>query len=748
MSCAACSGRVERAIGAVPGVTAASVNLALRTASVAFDPARATPEAIAEAVRAAGYGAALETRSTESREEREAREMNALRRDLVAAAALSAGVFVLGMPHFFPFVHHVPVAVRNVVSFALATPVMFWPGRRFFQGLATTLRRRTADMNTLVAIGTGAAYTLSTVATFAPRALPHGGGDHGGHVYFESSAMIITLVLLGRYLERRATGRASQAVRKLAGLAPKRARLVRGGAETEVPADEVVPGDVVVVRPGERVPVDGVVSSGASAVDESLVTGESAPADKGPGSEVVGGTINTTGSFTFTATRTGQATVLAGIIRMVEEAQGSRAPIQRLADRVAAVFVPAVLGVGLVTLAAWLLFGPEPRLAPALLSFVSVLVISCPCAMGLATPTAIMVGTGRAAEMGIYVRGGAVLETAHRLTTVVLDKTGTLTAGRMSFAGASPAPGVTENELVAVAAAAERPSEHPIAAAVVSEALRLGLAVDGAQGFEALPGRGVRASVGGATVIVGTGALLAEHGVAAPDGAGDALARKGLTPLLVTRDGRYLGAIGVGDTLRPEARRAVADLRGMGLSVVMLTGDRERTARAVAGEAGIDRVLSEVLPDGKVAAVERLRAAGEVVAMVGDGINDAPALATADVGVALVTGTDVAAEASDITLLRPDLTGVATAVRLSRATMRVIRQNLFWAFFYNTVGIPIAAGALYPAFGITLQPMYAALAMAFSSVSVVSNSLRLRRVRLTPAPRRQTNGAAAAQASA
>jgi Cu+-exporting ATPase len=728
MHCAACAGRVERALAGVPGVSSAAVNLATGTARVAFDPDRATPAALVAAVSAAGYGAEAEAPPAEEREAGAAHALAELRLRLGVAAALSAGVFVLGMPDLFPFVLGVPAGVRNMVSFVLTTPVMFWAGLRFFRGFAASLRRRTADMNTLVAVGTGAAYVLSTVATFAPHALPHGAG--GGHVYFDTSAMIVTLVLLGRYLELRAMRRASAAVRRLMDIAPRRAVVLRDGRETEVALEDVAPGDTVLVRPGERVPVDGVVLTGASAVDESLVTGESVPVDKGAGSEVIGGTVNATGALTVRATRTGRDTVLAHIVRMVQEAQGSKAPIQRLADRVAAVFVPAVIGIALVALAAWLLFGPEPRLGPALLSFVSVLVISCPCAMGLATPTAIMVGTGRGAETGVFIKGGEALETAHRLTTVVLDKTGTLTQGRMSVTDVAPAEGVAESDLLAAAAVAERGSEHPAARAVVAAAEAKGARPPLAESVEAVPGRGVRATAGGTLHLAGAEAFLREAGVAVAAGAAEALEAAGRTPVLVARGGRYLGAVGVADTLRPEARSAVADLRSMGLSVVMLTGDRERIARAVAKEAGIDRVIAEVLPDGKAEAVESLRRAGEVVAMVGDGINDAPALATADVGIALGTGTDVAAETSDITLVRPVLTGVPKAIRLSRATIRVIRQNLFWAFFYNVVGIPIAAGVLYPAFGILLEPAFAALAMASSSVSVVSNSLRLRRARI------------------
>jgi Cu+-exporting ATPase len=632
----------------------------------------------------------------------------------------------------------VPTFALHLALLVLTTPVMFWAGLRFFKGFWSAARHGTADMNTLVAVGTSAAYVYSAVATFAPDLLAAAGAHP--HVYFDTSAMIITLILLGRYLEDRAKGRASQALRRLADLAPKKAFVVKDGREIEVAASDVVPGDLVVVRPGERIPVDGVVARGFSAIDESAITGESVPVDKKPGDEVIGATINRTGSFEFRATRTGREMVLAQIAKMVEEAQGSKAPIQRLADRVAGVFVPVVIGIALVTLVVWLAFGPEPRLLTALLNFVAVLIIACPCAMGLATPTAIMVGTGKAAELGILIRGGETLESAHRLTTVVLDKTGTLTLGRMSLQEVVPAAGVAESDVLGAAASAERGSEHPVAQAIVDGARARGLAVPESGRFEATPGKGVAATVEGSTVLVGTIEFMRERSIAgtdaAPGGADDLparaddLARSGMTPLLVAKDGRLIGIVAVADTLRGEAREAVSELKRMGLSVVVLTGDRREIGEAIGREVGADRVVSGVLPQNKATEIARLQGRGEIVAMVGDGINDAPALAQADAGIAIGTGTDVAIEASDITLMRPDLRGVVTAIRLSRRTIRTIRQNLFWAFFYNSVGIPIAAGALYPAFGILLNPVFAALAMAFSSVSVVANSLGLKRASL------------------
>ena len=759
--CASCVQKIERRLLELPAVLSASVNLA--TARVTLDAvagAVALDDIAEAAARAgdytvrpvAGAGAA------ESGPSLEERELATLRRDLVGAAVLTILVFVGSMPMLFPFVAHVPAQLRHVVLFALTSPVMFWAGARFFRGFWAAARHGTADMNTLVAVGTSAAFVYSSFVTFAPHLAA--ATPEEAHVYFDTSAMIITLILLGRFLELRARGRASQAIRRLADLAPRTATVVRDGVEVEVPVENVSPGDVVRVRPGEKIPVDGEILEGASAVDESMLTGESVPVDKGPGDEVVGATIVRTGSFTFRATRTGRETVLAHIIRMVEDAQGSKAPIQRLADRVAGVFVPTVIGLAGLTFALWLALGPEPVLTNAILRLVAVLIIACPCAMGLATPTAIMVGTGRGAEMGVLIKGGETLETAHRLTTIVLDKTGTLTRGEMSCTDVVPVEGVTESELIAAAAAVERNSEHPVAQAVVAKAAELGLDLPDSKAFDAVPGKGVAAEVGGAVVLVGTEEFLRERGVTlggargsdpdvepGPNGAragenadsragadpaarAGELAETGRTPLLVASSGRVLGVIGVADTLRPEAAGAVAELREMGLEVVMMTGDRETVARAIGATVGVDRVLAEVLPGGKADEVARLQSEGRSVAMVGDGINDAPALAQADVGIAIGTGTDVAIEASDITLMRADLSGVVSAVKLSRRTIRTIRQNLFWAFFYNAIGIPVAAGALYPAFGILLKPVFAAAAMAFSSVSVVTNSLRLRRTRL------------------
>ncbi|MDR7423038.1 MAG: heavy metal translocating P-type ATPase [Armatimonadota bacterium] len=730
MSCASCVEAVERALRRTDGVLAASVNLATERATVDYIPGATTVEVLRRAVREAGYEPlAAEDTAADREAERRGRELTALRVRLVAAAALSLPILWGSLPHMGlqvwapSFLHH------WVVQFLLATPVQVWAGWRFYRGMWAALRHRTADMNTLIAVGTSAAYGYSAAATFAPQWFTGGGLEPA--VYYETAAIIIVFILLGRYLEALAKGRTSEAIRRLMGLRPRTAHVVRGGVEREVPVDEVVPGDLVVVRPGERIAVDGVVLDGASAVDESMITGESLPVDKAAGAEVIGGTINRTGTFRFRATRVGAETTLAQIIRLVEEAQGSKAPIQRLADRVAAYFVPAVIGVALVTGAVWLAFGPHPALTYALLNFVAVLIIACPCALGLATPTAIMVGTGRGAEAGILIRGGEALEIAHRLTAVVLDKTGTLTRGAPRVTDVVTADGVDAVELLRLVASAERRSEHPIGEAVVAHARGAGAALADVEQFRATPGGGIDAVVEGRRVLVGTSSLLAAAGIALDGLAAqaDALAAGGKTPMIAAVDGRIAGVIAVADTLKPGSREVVAALRRMGLKVIMLTGDNRRTAEAVAREVGVDQVLAEIQPEDKAAHVEALRQRGEVVAMVGDGINDAPALARADLGIAIGAGTDVAIESADVVLIGDDLRGVLTAIALSRRTMRTIRQNLFWAFAYNVALIPVAAGALYPFAGILLSPVLAALAMAASSVTVVTNSLRLRAYR-------------------
>ncbi|MBC7246177.1 MAG: copper-translocating P-type ATPase [Actinobacteria bacterium] len=733
MTCASCVARVEKALGGVEGVMSADVNLATERAAVVFDPAIASYEKMARTVEAAGYrllppGEGEEPLDRERR--RREREGRVLRAKLIYSLASAAVIMFLSMLGMhLPGLRDIPERTLFYLLFALATPVQFGPGLTFYRAALRAARHGTTDMNTLIAVGTTAAYAYSVVATFFPSFISGTGLELA--VYYDASATIIALILLGRFLEARARGRTSEAIRRLMGLRARLARVVRDDGEVEIPVEEVKVGDVVVVRPGEKIPVDGVVLEGRSSVDESMLSGEPLPVEKGPGDEVTGATINGTGSFRFRATRVGGDTVLAQIIRLVEEAQGSKAPVQRLADRVAAVFVPAVMGMAAVTFLAWLLAGPEPSFNFALLNFVAVLVIACPCALGLATPTAIMVGTGKGAEMGILIRGGEVLERAGRLDTVVFDKTGTLTRGRPEVSDLLAAEGRSEEELLFLAATVERGSEHPLAETMVREAEERGITPGEASDFQAFPGKGVAAAWRGARALLGNSAFLSENGVDTRglEGEAERLSREGKTVVYVSLDGELWGLVAVTDALKDTAVEAVRALRALGIEVAMLSGDRLSSAQAVARRAGVERVLAEVLPGEKAREIERLQGEGRVVAMVGDGINDAPALAQADIGIAVGSGTDVALEASDITLISDDLRKVAAAVTLSRATLRTIRQNLFWAFFYNVVGIPVAAGVLYPLWGVLLNPVYAALAMAFSSVSVVSNSLRLRRFR-------------------
>ena len=730
MSCASCVDKVESALKSTDGVLQASVNLASERATVEYIPGVASPEAVRQAVRDAGYEPlAAEEAASDHEAERRARELRALRTRLIGAAILSVPVLWGSLPHMGVNVWTPGLLHSWVVQFLLATPVQFWAGWRFYRGMWAATRHGTADMNTLIAVGTSAAFLYSAAATFAPQWFT-GSGIHPT-VYYETASIIIVFILLGRYLEAQAKGRTSEAIRRLIGLQARTARVVRDGTEVDVRVEDVAAGDVVVVRPGEKIPVDGVVLKGHSTIDESMITGESMPVEKDEGAEVIGATINKTGAFRFRATKVGRDTALAQIIRLVEQAQGTKAPIQRLADKVAAYFVPAVIGISLVTAAVWLAFGPQPALTYALLNFVAVLIIACPCALGLATPTAIMVGTGRGAEAGILIRGGEALEIAHKVTAVVLDKTGTLTRGVPAVTDVVAANGFDEATLLRLVGSAERGSEHPIGEAIVARARSLSLDLVDASAFEAVPGHGITATVEGRHVLAGNAALMAKAGVALDglEGRADALAAEGKTPMLVAIDGRPSGIIGVADTLKPNSRQVVTALHKMGLHVVMLTGDNRKTAEAIARQVGVDRVLAEVKPDEKAAHVQALQREGHVVAMVGDGINDAPALARADLGIAIGAGTDVAIESAGIVLIGDDLRGVLSAIALSKRTMRTIRQNLFWAFAYNVALIPVAAGVLYPFTGMLLSPVLAALAMAASSVTVVSNSLRLRAYR-------------------
>jgi Cu+-exporting ATPase len=743
MSCAACASRIEGTLRDSPGVDRASVNFATARATVTYHPTATTPASLRDTVRDQGYDlllpaddgtADVEDAAAKAQED----EYRRVRTRFVVAAALTAPVVFLAMAGHAVRSLEAALAfpARPWVELLLTAPVLFWAGRDFFTGAWAAARHRAADMNTLVALGTLSAFAYSVAATAAPGWLSLAAGghaEHAGHtpaapaVYFEVAASIITLILLGNMLQSRATTRTRGAIKALMGLSPKTARVERGGEELDVPLSDVRVGDVVLVRPGEKVPVDGTVVDGSSNVDESMLTGEPLPLAKAAGDAVIGGTLNTTGSFRFTATKVGAGTVLQHIVRLVREAQGSKAPIQSLADKISGVFVPVVLCIAIATFVVWFVAAPvETRLAQAVLAAVSVLIIACPCALGLATPTAIMVGTGRGAQAGILIKGGAALESAHRVTAVVLDKTGTVTEGKPTVTDVIPVAPFTEDELLHVTASAERASEHPLAAAIVRAASDRGLSPVRPEAFQAVAGRGLEATVGGKAVLVGTARFLQERGVEVDDADASRLAGNGNTPLLVAVGGAFAGTLAVADRVKATSKEAVGRLKALGLEVVMLTGDARRTAEAVALEVGISRVVAEVLPEGKADAVTELQREGHVVAMVGDGVNDAPALAAADVGVAMGGGTDVAIEAADVTLVRGDLRGVADAVALSKATMRTVRQNLFFAFAYNVLGIPVAAGVLYPATGWLLSPIIASAAMALSSVSVVTNALRLR----------------------
>jgi P-type Cu+ transporter len=733
MNCAACAAHIEKGLAAVKGVQTASVNLASEKAAVQYDPSQAGVSDLLTAVRRAGYGAeTLEEESVDRERELRQREIGRLRRTVILSSALSLPL-VLAMVAMILDIRTLTFLHDPWLQLALATPVQFVIGWRFYRNAWHSLKAGSPGMDLLVAIGTSAAYFYSIYNGFFLRT-GHGHGAAMPELYFEASAIIITLVLLGKLLEAVAKGRTSEAIKRLMGLRPRTARVLRDGREMDILIQEVRAGDRVVVRPGEKLPVDGQILEGASAVDESMITGESMPVEKGPGDAVIGATINRYGTFTYLATRVGRDTVLAQIIRVVEQAQASRAPIQKLADRVAGMFVPAVLVVAVIAFLVWWLALGDPRMG--LISAVSVLVIACPCAMGLATPTAIMVGTGKGAEYGILIRSGESLEKAWKLDTVVLDKTGTITRGEPAVIDVLPLDGGDGRELLLLAAEAEKKSEHPLGQAVVAAAAAGedgGVVLSDPQSFEALPGRGVRAARDGRETWVGTRALMTQLGLdtAPVEQRMAGLEAEGKTAMLVataggdTGDGgpRLRGILTVADTVKEGSAEAIRRLRRMGLEVIMITGDNQRTARAIARQVGIERVLAEVLPERKAAEVERLKAEGRHVAMVGDGINDAPALATADIGMAIGTGADVAIESSDITLMQGNLQAIPAALELSRRTMRKIRQNLFWAFIYNVIGIPFAAAGL-------LSPIIAGAAMSFSSVSVVANSLSLKRFRM------------------
>ena len=739
MSCASCVGRIERALKAVPGVTDAAVNLATGRASVHHVRGAVDAEDLVSTVRATGYEArrvGADDSHERAADARDAERVRAGRRVLLSAA-LALPVIVLEMgSHFVPAIRDLVTATIGMqgswlIQFALVTAILFGPGLVFFGKGFPALLRAAPDMNSLVALGAGSAWAYSAVATFAPAVLPAGTVN----VYYEAAAVIVTLILLGRYLEERAKGRTSEAIKRLVGLQARTARIVRDGREIDVALDEVRAGDIVLVRPGEKIPVDGDVLEGSSYVDESMITGEPVPVSKGEGDSVVGGTINKTGSFSFRVTKVGGDTVLAQIIRMVETAQGAKLPIQALVDRVTLWFVPIIMGVAAVTFLVWLAFGPAPALSFALVNAVAVLIIACPCAMGLATPTSIMVGTGRAAEMGVLFRKGDALQTLRDAQVVALDKTGTLTLGRPELTDLVVRDGFDEEDVLRLVAAVESRSEHPIGEAIVAAAGRRNLALEPVSGFEATPGFGIEGMVAGRKVAVGSDRFMARLGADVSEFASAArrLGEEGKSPLYAAIDGKLAAVIAVADPVKATTPQAIKALHDLGLTVAMITGDNRATAEAIGRKLGIDEVIAEVLPGGKVEAIQRLRQDGEErgrgVVFVGDGINDAPALAEADVGIAIGTGTDIAIEAADVVLMSGDLRGVVNALALSKATLRNVKQNLFWAFAYNVSLIPVAAGVLYPAFGILLSPVLAAGAMALSSVFVVTNALRLRRFR-------------------
>jgi len=733
MTCASCVARVEEALSSVSGVISASVNLSSEKATVEYLDGTGLAD-MKRAVKDAGYELGPEVQALEDVTTAAQREIRVLRNRFIIAAILTASIMALGWGTSF--------VGKSYLLWALATPVQFWAGLRFYRGAWGALKHRTSDMNTLIAVGTSVAYFYSMIAVIFPSLFATGILEP--HLYFHTSAAIITLILLGRFLEARAKGQTSAAIKKLIGMQPKTALVIREGEQREIPVEEVQVGDFILVRPGERVPVDGIVRQGYSSVDESMITGESIPIEKNVSDKVIGATINKTGSLEIEASKVGKDTTLAHIVRMVEEAQGSKAPIQRLTDVIASYFVPAVIGIAIVTFVVWYFVGPAPALTFAFLNFVAVLVIACPCALGLATPTAIMVGTGKGAEHGVLIRNGEALERAHQINTVLLDKTGTLTRGEPVVTDIISAHSFSREKVLQLAASVEHNSEHPLGEAVIKAALEKKLELSQTSDFNAIPGQGVQASVEGKKLFLGNLKLMEERGFSLNglEKKAAELLEEGKTVMFLGLDSQVAGIVALADTLKPGAKAALQALRKMGIETAMLTGDNRRTAEAIAREASIDRVLAEVLPEHKAREVKKLQEERKVVAMVGDGINDAPALAQADVGIAIGTGTDIAMETGDITLISGDLMGVVTAISLSKRTMRTIKQNLFWAFAYNTALIPVAAGVLYLVFGNIgvpsglrfvlgeygfLNPILAAAAMAASSITVVSNSLRLRR---------------------
>lgn len=733
MTCASCVNRVEKRISKVEGVQSVNVNLATHKAQVTVNPEVVKPEKIVEAVNKIGYEVALEDGQKETdQSEEQQRELRKLKKNVITGAILTSIVVIGSIPHMMEaWGGWVPDFLSTPYFLLLLTSyVQLVPGWRFYKGSYKVLKNKSADMNVLVAMGTTAAWLYSGAMTLFPTALTNAGFPY--QLYYDVTTVITTLILLGRYLEARAKGQTSLAIKKLMNLQAKTARVVRNGEEMEIAVEDVQIDDEIVVRPGERIPVDGEVIKGKSFIDESMLTGESIPVEKTVGDEVIGATINKEGSFTFRATKVGKDTALSQIIRMVNEAQGSKAPIQRIVDIIAAYFVPSVVVIALLSFTIWYFFGPEPSLIVALTSFIAVLIIACPCALGLATPTAIMVGTEKGAENGILIKDAASLERANKVNTVVLDKTGTITEGKPKVTDIITTNRFSEEELLTLVASVERGSEHPLGEAIVQAAIERELSLDEADSFEAIPGHGLVAKLDDKEILIGNIKLMNDHQIVTEklEEQAQELADQGKTPMYIAVNQEFAGIIAVADTLKQNTVHAIRSLKEMGIEVIMLTGDHQRTAQAIAKEAEIENFIAEVLPEHKAKEVKKLQKEGKVVAMVGDGINDAPALAQADVGIAIGTGTDVAIETANITLMRGDIMGVVTALRLSKATMRMIWQNLGWAFGYNVVLIPVAAGLLYPLFGIFLNPALAGAAMAFSSVSVVLNTLRLRKFKV------------------
>lgn len=728
MTCAACVAAVERVLKGLYGVIDATVNLAAEKASVTYISTITSFEDFKKIITDAGYSAEQITGEFIDRErEQREKEYGELRKRFIISALLTAPIVIASM-------FSIPFVSNWYFLFLLATPVQFWSGMRFHRAALSSLKHGTTNMNTLISVGTTSAYVYSIAATFVPHLFFKGGISP--HVYFDTSATIITLILLGRLLEAGAKGKTSEAIRKLMGLQAKTATIQRDGIEKNVPIEEVTPGDIVIVRPGERIPVDGEITDGYSTVDESMLTGESLPVEKSSGDKIFGGTINRAGSFRLRALKIGRETVLARIIKLVEEAQGSKAPIQRLADKVASVFVPTVIGIAVLTFVIWLVFGPKPSFTLALMNFIAVLIIACPCALGLATPTAIMVGTGKGAEKGILIRDAAALELAHKIAAVVLDKTGTITKGEpevleVIVVNPQDKSGIADNAslFLRIAASAEKLSEHPLGQAIVRMAAERDMKIAAPSEFMSVAGGGIKAKVDNYDVLIGNEGMMLKEGVDVSPVKllSEKISAEAKTPVFMALDHEIKAIFPIADTIKEGSIEAIKELQAMGIEVVMLTGDHQNTAAAIAKQIGIKTFFAEVLPDRKIEIVKKLKSEGKITAMVGDGINDAPALAEADVGIAIGTGTDIAIEASDITLIKGNLKSVVDAISLSRLTIRTIKQNLFWAFFYNIIGIPVAAGVLYPFSGTLLNPMIASATMAFSSVSVVSNSLRLKR---------------------